>query len=425
MKTGRGKTERIQPSLLDATFLWKADLADYGTAIAWSPDGSPDGTFLGVTSAAGEVVLYTTADATVHATGGGSGEERSQEPQTILLRQADGQAVSTLGFSADGRFLAAAGQTGTVWLWDLQQVMAGSVEVFAQQSHGSAWIDSLSWHPQKPWLAYGVGDQAMLWQVAEPTQNNSTQNGPAQNDSARNDPRQDDPALLTLDFQDSSILHLAWHPQGQFLSASGHGGLKVWDSANWKQAPQKIAVPGASLYAAWSADGRYLASGNLDRTLTVVEWDSPPPWLMQGFPGKVRQVAWSSSAAISGSSAGSSTGAPLLAAACAEGITLWERAGREWKSRVLQQPGRVVAIAFQPQSQLLASASQAGQVSLWQGEQRLAQTLKGFTAGVSCLAWRPGDESMTSAAAGVIAAAGTAGEVRVWRVATRRAKGFG
>lgn len=45
---------------------------------------------------------------------------------------------------------------------------------------------------------------------------------------------------------------------------------------------------------AWSTDGKFIAEGNLDNTLTVVEWDCPAePWVMRGFPGKVRQLAWS------------------------------------------------------------------------------------------------------------------------------------
>jgi WD40 repeat protein len=182
--------------------------------------------------------------------------------------------------------------------------------------------------------------------------------------------------------------------------------------ADWDAEPTLIAVPGASLSCAWSADGRYLGSGNLDRTLTVAEWEHPPPWLMQGFPGKVRQVAWSMSPTPSGS--------PLIAAACVEGVTVWERGDKPkagWQSTVLQHhQDRVNAIAFQPHSQMLASAGQDGRLVLWRNGRQLDQSLQPWREGIACLAWSPmGDRLL---------AGGQNGKIATWQV-SRRAQGFG
>lgn len=362
----------VKTALLHCTQHWHSHLADYVTSLAWSPDG----TWLATASAAGDVVL-----------------QRSPA-ETLRLQNPNDQAINSLGFSANGEFLAAGGQFGVVIVWDVQ---ARNTPIVLRQDYGSTWIDQLAWHPQKNILAYGVGSQIHIWEVT--------------------------PSALTtvLDFQDSSVLHLAWHPQGHAIAVSGHGGIKVWQQDDgrqndWQDSPQLMAVPGVSLYAAWSADGRYLGSGNLDRTLTVAEWENPPPWLMQGFPGKVRQLAWSSPLTQAGS--------PLLAAACVEGVIVWERnvksgskSSDDWRSRVLQHhQDRVNAIAFQPDSHLLASASQDGEIGLWQNSKALMQILKGFNAGVSCLGWHPSGEQL--------AAGGTSGEVKIWKVSPR-AKGFG
>ncbi|MEO1352743.1 MAG: WD40 repeat domain-containing protein [Cyanobacteria bacterium J06635_15] len=339
------------------------NLTDYVTVITWSPDGE----WLAVASSAGEVVLTRSIG------------------EIVTLQAASGQAINGLGFSADGQFLTAGGQSGKVMVWD---VKSPDYPIVLHHDHPSIWIDRLAWHPSQSYLAYGVGSQVHIWDVAG---------------SVR---------VANLDFQDSSILHLAWHPNGESLAVSGHGGIKVWFGDDWITGPKLIAVPGASLYAAWSDDGRYLGSGNLDRTLTVAEWNSPPPWLMQGFPGKVRQVTWSTPVTASG--------APLIAAACVEAITVWERHDKAkvgWRSRVLEHhKDRVNAIAFQPNSLTLASAGQDGRIALWQNAQKLSQTLKGFSGGATCLAW--------SVSGDRLAVGGTAGELRIWQV-SHRAKGFG
>ncbi len=343
---------------LNFTKRWRDRLGDYVTAIAWSADGSR----LAVASAAGEVTLF------------------DLHQDRVVLQPTTGKAVNALGFSAEGQYLAAAGQSGDLVVWALQP----GYPVAFSQSHPGIWIDQLAWHPSQPYLAYGVGSQVKVWDGTN--------------------------AIADLDFQSSSALHLAWHPRGDWLVVSGHGGMKVWNTADWTVEHKTVAVPGAGLYAAWSADGCYLASGNLDRTLTVVEWDSPPPWLMQGFPGKVRQVAWAEAAG----------GTPKLAAACAEGVTLWTQSAegkRGWRSQVLQHhTDRVNAIAFQPRTSRLVSVGEDGTVCFWDAKS-LVKALKFPEGGCSALAWHPGGE--------LLAIAGTTGVIGLWSLEERKTKGFG
>lgn len=340
---------------------WQSTLADYITALTWSSDG----TWLAAASAAGDVVLHRI------------------NQDSLSLQTANDQSINALEFSAEGQFLAATGQSGDVTVWD---VRSPSPSIVFTQSHPGVWVDQLAWHPQHPYLAYGVGSQVCVWDIA-----NSA-------------------ILAQPDFQASSILHLTWHPHGSSLAVSGHGGVKVWQANDWSTEPHLIAVPGASLYAAWSNDGRYLGSGNLDRTLTVAEWGSPPPWLMQGFPGKVRQLAWSTQ----------TDAAPLLAAACVEGITVWHRQKtpkRGWQSTVLQQHrARVNAIAFQPGSQLLASAGQDGQLCFWLKSKKLTKSLKSDADGLSSLAWHPTGQCLATGSA--------SGKLTLWQQSIH-SKGFG
>lgn len=350
---------------------WSMVLEDYVTAIAWSPDAS----LLAASSASGEIVL-------------GSPDKPLEH-----LQWGPGRSVNQLDFSGDGRFLAASGQSGYLCLWDLTP---SSPEVVEWQSmnvkdgvtlESTYWIDCLSWHPRLPIVAIAIGPTIQLWDVAERS------------------------LITQLDFERSSILDLAWHPQGTYLAVSGHGGVSVWLASDWSQVPEFIDVPGASIAAQWSHDGRYLGSGNLDHTLAVVDWGNPPPWFMQGFPGKVRQISWSEPFTPIGS--------PLLAAACLDCIIVWERElteGGVWRSRVLEKHCQTVhTIAFQPHTFTLASASSDGNLILWRNAKTIHQILTGVRQGWGAIAWSPNGDRL--------ATGGQAGELFLWSP-SNRGRGF-
>ncbi|MFG6093714.1 WD40 repeat domain-containing protein [Leptolyngbyaceae cyanobacterium CCMR0082] len=342
--------------------LWDTRLSDYVTAIAWSPDG----TQLTVSSGAGEIALYTPA----------TGE-------STCLQSSQGESVDALAISADGQFLAAGGQAGTVWIW---QIDRDSPTLLTTLEHARTWIDRLQWHPSSPELAFSFGRYVQVWHAVEQT------------------------VVTTLNFEESSVLDLAWNPQGTRLSLGGNQSIKTWQYQDWDEDPAVREVGGASVAVAWSPDGNYLASGNNDRSVLVWAKDHPAPWRMQGFPGKVRQLAWSKPAVRD---------APLLASISVEGIVVWTKAAdpsEGWNPQVLDaHEGMVRAISFQPDTLLLATAAEDGCLYLWQKARRIAQKLEGASSGFSCLAW--------SGQGTMLAAGGSGGELFVW-TETTKGKGF-
>lgn len=341
---------------------WQGMLCDYVGAIAWSPDGQ----ILVASSATGEVVLW-------------------QDNNLIPLQGHQGYSVDCLAFSHDGQFLAAGGQNGQVSLWQSQAGEFKSVKIL---ENSSVWVDRLVWSPTANHLAFSLGRYVQVWDAEA------------------------DHLETNLGFEESSVLGIDWHPSGQHLAVSGYQGIKVWDAKDWFTDPEILEVPSASLAIAWSPDGNYIASGNLDRTLLVWEWGTTYPWNMHGFPGKVRQLAWSSST--------SKTGAPFLASCSAEGIVAWEKETDPavgWQANVLDYHSAVVqAIAFQPGTFLLASASEDGRICLWQRAKRLTQILEGVPNGFSGLAWHPRGH--------LLAAGGSNGELLIWSH-EMRGQGFG
>ncbi len=354
------KTKKHKQPVLQQ--LWNTRLSDYVTAMAWTPDG----TQLAASSGAGEVLLYTPAT-----------------DKSICLQSGQGESVDALDISADGKFLAAGGQAGTVWIW---QINSDAPTLLTTLEHARTWIDRLQWHPTSPELAFSFGRYVQVWHAVEQT------------------------VVTTLDFEDSSVLDLAWNPQGTRLSLGGNQSIKTWKSQDWDEDPIVREVGGASVAVAWSPDGHYLASGNNDRSVLVWAKDHPAPWRMQGFPGKVRQLAWSKPMVRD---------APLLASISGEGIVVWTKAADEsagWNPQVLEDHGGMVReIAFRPNTLLLASAADDGCLYLWQKARRIIQTLEGAAGGFSCLAW--------SRQGIMLAAGGSGGELWVWTEMTK-GKGF-
>lgn len=345
-------------------FYAKAMLSDYITAVNWSPDGAT----LAVCSAAGEVMLAT-----------GEINQLSLQP----LQSATGKSADCLSFSADSQFLAAGGQDGRVQIWRVD-----SGELIANLDNQRVWVDKLAWSPHCNQLAFSLGRCVQVWNA------------------------DDNVVEVTLNFDSSSILDLAWHPLVQYLAVSGYQGVKVWSGDDWDEDPEILSVPSVTGAIAWSPQGEYLACGNMDNSLIVSEWGSFEPWVMQGFPGKVRELAWSDKI--------NSFGAPLLAASSSGGVSVWERDADEsvgWNSWGLEVHENVVsAIAFQPTTFLLASAAADGQLCLWDEGEQLLQILEGAEGGFSCLAWHPDGQ--------FLAAGGCGGELLVWSK-SRRGKGFG
>jgi WD40 repeat protein len=343
---------------------WQGTLSDYVTAIVWSPNGKT----LTASSAAGEVVLY-----------------QAGAFQATPLQAANGDSVNCLAFSHDGEFLAIGGQTGQVKIWRMQSDLP---ELIATVKNSSAWIDCMAWSSTQNLLAFSLGKYVQVW------------------DAALGD------VATTLNFDTSSALDITWHPDGNRLSVGGYQGVKIWTADDWDDDPYLLTISSASLAIAWSPDGKYIASGNLDRTITVLEWENPHPWVMRGFPGKIRQLSWSDLT--------TKAGASLLASSSAEGIVVWEKQEDEalgWEGRVLAGHEETVqSIGFQPNSLLLASAAADGWVYLWQKAKRQTQVFNGAPNGFSCLSWHPKEDQLASG--------GQNGELLVWSKIGRR-RGFG
>lgn len=328
--------------------IYNGIFGDYITGLTWSPQGQT----LAITSAVGEICLWENGEITT-------------------LQMPINKAVNCVAFSADGAYLAIGGQDGKVKIWHNKHLIS-------VLENAPVWVDQLAWNHTNNRLAFSLGRYVQVWDA------NTLE------------------IETTLDFNDSSILGISWRKDGKYLAVNGYKGVKIWHTQDWDDEPFLLSMPTVSSLIAWSADNKYLASANMDKTLTVLEWENPNPWVMRGFPGKIRQLAWSE--------VKNSTETPILAASSVEGIVIWRKSEDEeigWEAEVLTNHVDIIkAIAFAPSSLILASAGADGWLCLWNESQEISQILTDTTAGLSTLSWHYQGE--------LLAAGSEHGEVIIW-----------
>ena len=343
---------------------WEGNLSEYVTAVAWSPNG-----LLAASSAAGEVVVW-------------------QDGNLVNLLPAGEESIDCLAFSNDGKFLAAGGQDGKVRVWSIlnSPLAKGGLGGIYTLDNAPSWVDKLAWSPTCNCLAFSLGRDVQIWDADSQT------------------------VITTLPFANSSVLDLAWRPNGESIAIAGNGGIKAWSAKDWDEDPYLIDMPSASTFSAWSEDSKYIASGNLDNTITILEYGNLDSWIMRGFPGKISNLAWSQSG---------SSNVPRLTASSIEFIAVWEKEADDkdgWNANVLTFHDRKVqALEFHPHNLLLASAADDGCLCLWTKAKQVGQVLEGAKGGFSCLAWSQDGQQL--------AAGGQDGELIVW-LESKRGQGF-
>ena len=338
---------------MEPQLAWHGQLSEFVTGLVYAPDGRG----WAASSAAGDLVWV------------------AGQSEPVVLRAADGYSIASVAFSTDGRYLAAGGEAGQLWLWQCADPSIPPQAIDAVKI--DRWIERLAWHPTQPYLAISYGSQVQVWDVPMATD------------------------LVAWTHDKSSVFDLAWQPHHAALAVAGYKGVQIWSPTDRQTPSYNLNVDTASIKIAWASDGRYLAAGNLDRTLTIMDWEHPDDlWTLQGCPGKIRQLAWLVD-----------TDTPCLAVASGTTIVLWRLTvdANMWEGQTLSGHQDIVNVAIaHPQTPLLASGGADGYTCCWSAHGEIEQIFPPTVSKITTLAWHP---------QGLYLATGNhIGEIDVWAI---------
>ncbi len=277
--------------------------------------------------------------------------------------------VFALAFGADDRTLYSAGADGTLRAWSWHQADtrpdAGADAVQGKVITGKVIMGDTSTVPgerQSPLYALALApDGSRLAAAGEDGTVGLWQIGAAPADG------------LTLSGHTGAVNTLAFSPDGQQLASAGNdGSVRIWSSEDGEQLAVLAAGEGSALanfinLVIYSPDGKWLASGGSDGSVRL--WRVP----QLAEPGQEQAAPAVTSIPLRGHS------------------------------------DAVHALSFSPDGSWLASADDGGEVRLWNVAQPDDNVLLGrHTANVRGLAFAEGDGGP------VLVSTGYDGEVRLW-----------
>ncbi|UCC88777.1 MAG: WD40 repeat domain-containing protein [Anaerolineales bacterium] len=205
---------------------------------------------------------------------------------------------------------------------------------------------------------------------------------------------------LTLEGHPWDVRSVAWSPNGRWL-ASGDvdGTIMVWDAEVGEQIltlKGHMALEGYRAYEgystalhslAWSPDGARIGSGAGDKTIII--WNARTgerQHTLAGHTAPVYSLTWSPAG-------------DRIASGSPDGkIIIWDAVAGKRLSILASSTSGVNDVAWSPDGTQLASASEHGTLILWDaGTREQRRTLEGHAGEVYSVAWSPDGARLASA----------------------------
>lgn len=303
-------------------------LDNYVVDLAWSPDGQS----IAVAGGEGAVAL-------VSGVGGKLAAKTLGE---------HGMGAIAIAWQPGGNVIASSGQDSAVVLWD-----ASSGASIKRIRPGMGWTEHIAFAADGKTLATATGKSLALW------------------DAAGEKVHSFEPVA-------ANIAAIAWDKPGREIAAASSGAVCVF-KAEPGYPMRKHSWPAACLTAAFSPNGRVLASGMQDGTVHFWLLMTGKDSQMRGYPSKVTLTEWSANSRY-------------LATASGADVILWDFGGRGPEGTApLELTGhtdRITHLAFHPEGPWLVSAGRDWRLTLWNpGKEKQAVDAHLTPAEITAVRW--------------------------------------
>ena len=295
------------------------------------------------------------------------------------LRSPDDQPLLVLGFSYDGRYLAAGTDGGTVMIGEILSEKPWRIA----GSHKDVLL-SLAFHPHRMILATSGDDATIrLWDATTGE------------------------CTGILEGHDQAIWSVAFSPDGSTLaSTSADGTIR-----RWQFTPSGELIPLRTLFGTikgietmvWSRDGRHIATGDLKGAIRLWEVDTPVPHCVHVIDGH---------AAVQ--SLGFTPDSRYLVSAGIDrhnAVCIWDVESGHLRETLHGHSTNAGIVAYAPNGHLLANALRSGTIELWNVDLRehssLVRFLRGHESTLNALTFNPAN-------VGLLASCGRDMMVRLW-----------